>query len=219
MSVSKICEPLCICVPDLCKVSKKVLHFSATLIWFCGIVAVNAKLIIYMITVTQGKSDKYDLLCLPNSNSNNQTWIPFVIGGLLGVLQTPWIYRFVRRNYTRIEELMDNGYCISRNKSCYQAYFLAFLITIIMTFVILDELLCGKDLYTENVKGAKCIFIGLDACVGLFLLFGFSGFIVSFIKGPLQNDDYAQLIKENDNSSTIESNDNDPLEDEPNTVI
>lgn len=63
---------------------------------------------------------------------------------------------------------------------------------------MLDVQLCGDDNYTENVTGAKCVYIGLDACVGLFLLFGFSGFIVSFLKGGVKIKNSAQLITEND---------------------
>ena len=43
--------------------------------------------------------------------------------------------------------------------------------------MILDVQLCGNSLKTENVTGSKCVFIGLDACVGPMLIFGFSGFI------------------------------------------
>ena len=46
-----------------------------------------------------------------------------------------------------------------------------------MTFVILDVQLCGNNLKSENVSGSKCVYIGLDACIGLTLLLGFSGFI------------------------------------------
>ena len=221
MSVSKICEPLCKHLGDHCPVSKKVLHITAAVIWFCGIVAVNTKLIIYMDTVTKGKTSQYDLTCLPDSNGNNRTWIPFVIGAFLGIIQIPYIYRFVRRNYTRIELLNNNGFLLSQHKSCYECYFLSFLVTIIMLFVIMDELLCGKDNYTENHKGAKCVFIGLDSCVGLFLFFGFAGFITSYFKGPLKDDDYAQLIRENDASTTGSNNDDEQQfdDEEQNTVI
>ena len=209
MSVSKIiCEPLCKCVGDHCQVSKRVLHITAAIIWLCGILAVNMKLVIYMATVSQGKNSKYDLVCFPDSNNNNRVWIPFTIGALIGLMQIRWIYKFVRRNYTRIHHLNPNdGYLISRDKSCYRCYFLTFLSCMIMIFVAMDEILCGKDNYTENRVGSKCVFIGLDACVGLFLLFGFSGFIISWFKGPLQDQDvnYNQLIKEND-ASTTESN-------------
>ena len=82
----------------------------------------------------------------------------------------------------------------------------------IFSFVILDEILCGKDEHSENVEGSKCIFIGLDASVGLFLLFGFAGFIVSWIKGPLPTQ-YDGLLTDEDASSP------DPEQDEPNTVI
>mmetsp|Transcript_74058 Transcript_74058/g.66643 ORF Transcript_74058/g.66643 Transcript_74058/m.66643 type:complete len:219 (+) Transcript_74058:64-720(+) len=218
MSVSKICEPLCQCIGDHFQVSKRTLHITAGIIWACGILAVNMKLVIYMATVSQGKSSKYDLVCLPDSNNNNRTWIPFAIGAIIGLMQVPWIFKFVRRNYTRIHQLPPNGgYLISQNRSCYRCYFLTFLTCMIMIFVAMDEVLCGKDNYTENRVGAKCVFIGLDACVGLFLLFGFLGFIVSYFKGPLEDDvDYTQLIKEND-ASTTESNE--PMEDEPNTII
>eukprot|EP00483_Globobulimina_turgida_P000673 UN00673 len=200
MSVSKICEPFCQCLGDYGPVSKTVLHITAAIIWFGGIVAVNAKLAIYMMTVTQGKSWKYDLMCLPDNSDSNRTWIPFGIGAGLAILQTPWIYRFVRRNYTRIEQLPTNdSYLISQHKSCYECYFLSFMLPMLMSFVILDELLCGSDEYRENVNGSKCVFIGLDACVGLFLLLGFFGFIVSFFKGPLEGDDiaYTKLMEEN----------------------
>eukprot|EP01084_Bolivina_argentea_P159702 278143_1 len=221
MSVSRICEPFCNCIGDHCPVSKTVLHITATIIWLGGVIAVNAKLVIYMMTVTQGNSNKYELLCLPDNSGNNRTWLPFAIGSVIAILQTPWIYKFVRRNYTRIEQLpINDSYIISQHKSCYECYFLSFMIPMLMSFVILDELLCGKDDTKENVSGAKCVFIGLDACVGLFLLFGLSGFIVSFCKGSLETPDYTQLIQENDdltNASTAEINA--PNENEPNTVI
>lgn len=219
MSVSKLCEPLCACIGDHCAVSKRVLHITSAVIWFCGITAVNSKLIIYMDTVSQGISDEYDVLCLPDSNNNNRTYIPFIVGAFIGLLQLPWIYKFVRRNYTRIEHLTNNGYIISQNKSCYKCSFLSFLTAMIMLFVALDNILCGMDNKNENVKGAKCWFIGLDACVGLFLLFGFSGFIMSWIKGPIPDNNYTQLIINKGNDSN-ESNDAlEEEEDEPNTVI
>ena len=166
MSVSKICEPLCQCIGDHIQVSKKTLHIPAAIIWFCGILAVHMKLVTYMITVSQGIDSKYDLVCFPDSNNNNRAWIPFIIGGFIGLMQLPWIYKFVRRNYTRIDQLpSDGGYLISQNHSCYKCYFLSFLTCMIMIFVICDEVLCGKDNYTENIQGAKCVFIGLDACV------------------------------------------------------
>eukprot|EP00484_Ammonia_sp_Unknown_P015298 CAMPEP_0197056722 /NCGR_PEP_ID=MMETSP1384-20130603/88820_1 /TAXON_ID=29189 /ORGANISM="Ammonia sp." /LENGTH=86 /DNA_ID=CAMNT_0042490843 /DNA_START=169 /DNA_END=429 /DNA_ORIENTATION=- len=86
-----------------------------------------------------------------------------------------------------------------------------------MSFVIADELLCGKDNYTENIAGSKCVFIALDACVGLFLFFGFFGFIVSWIKGPIVDHEYAQLMKENDGSN--ESNENETEDNERHTAI
>lgn len=207
MSVSKICEPLCQCVGDHFQVSKKTLHITAAVIWMCGVIAVNMKLVMYMIAVSN--NDDGNLVCLPDSSNNNRTWIPFSIGALIGLMQVLWIYKFVRRNHTRIHNLHSNeGYLISRDKSCYRCYFLSFLTCVIILFNIMDQILCGTDNNTENILGAKCAFIGLDACVGLFLLFGFSGFIVSWFRGPLEDEDnvnYDQLIKEND-ASTTESN-------------
>ena len=194
MSVSKICEPCCQCIGDHCRVSKTVLHVTAAIIWIGGIVAVNAKLIIYMLTVSQGETSEYDITCLPDSDGDNRTYIPFALGATFGLLQVPWIFKFVRKNHTRIEQLpLNDSFLVSQHKSCYECYFLSFLCTIIMSFVILDEILCGKDDHSENVEGSKCVFIGLDACVGLFLFFGFSGFIVSWVKGPLEGAEYGQL--------------------------
>ena len=120
MSVSKVCEPCCKCIGDHCPVSKRVLHITACIIWIGGIFAVNAKLIIYMMTVSQGNTDEYQILCFPDGDGNNRTWIPFSIGAFFGLIQVPWIYRFVRKNYTRIENLgVNDSYCISQHKSCY----------------------------------------------------------------------------------------------------
>ena len=70
-----------------------------------------------------------------------------------------------------------------------------------MLFVMLDVQLCGDSNYSENVTGSKCVYIGLDACVGSFLLFGFSGFIVSFFKGGVKIQNSAQLITEEDDGT------------------
>lgn len=166
------------CFGDRCPLSVKALHIVAAVIWACGVCSVNSKLIIYLITVSKGYDDEYDIKCFPDASKNNRVWIPFLIGATIAVLQTPYFFKFILRNAMRIDSLKGNGgYFLSKEESCYHWKFLTMLCVVIMSFTILDVQLCGNDLKSENVSGSKCVYIGLDACIGLTLLFAFSGFI------------------------------------------
>lgn len=172
------------CCGDKISCSKRSLHILAFIIWLCGAAAVNAKLVLYTISATKGYTSEYKITCLPDSITNkNRTYIPLSIGLFIGLIQIPFMIRFIRRNYTRIHHL-NEGYLCSTSKSCYHSRFLLMLFVVIVSFIVLDIILCGNDNFSENYKGSKCVFIGFDACVGPFLLFGMIGFIVSYMKGP-----------------------------------